>query len=113
MRVVLVCGFLIVGLPNLLGLALGACLRLFLLLTLRYSNLKVLAALADVASGFATAIAAVLIGGAISLGLARWLPIVATVWFAIHFTLLHRPPQLVRCGIGVLCGWWAYSAFLN
>jgi hypothetical protein len=113
MRLLLVCGFLLVGLPNLIGFAFAACVRGALLFARPYANPKVLTALGDVLGGVATVFAATIIARLLDLRFAPWLPIIAALWFAIHFTLLHRLPQFVRASIGVLCGWWAYSIFLN
>jgi hypothetical protein len=113
MRLLLLCAFLTVGLPNLIGLAIVACVRGTLLFLFPFANLKTLSATSDVLGGFATVFVAVIMASVFDLRVTPWLAFTAGTWFAIHFALRNKLPQLMRATIGVLCGWWAYSAFLS
>ena len=113
MRLMLVCGFLVVGLPNLFGFLFGACARIALLCANPLGNANLRVALSEVIGGVATAFAAVLVANLLNLHSSVWLLVVAALWFAIHFVRLARMPQLIRSCIGILCGWCAYSVYLS
>ena len=113
MRLLLVCAFLVVGLPNLFGFVFGACARIALLCANPLGNANLRIAVSEVVGGVATAFATVLIANLLNLHSTSWLLVVAAIWFAIHFVRLARVPQLIRACIGILCGWCAYSVFLS
>ena len=113
LRVLLVVSFFLVGLPNLIGLAFGACARVALLCARPFWDSKVPAALGDLVAGIGTLFAAEIIARALPLGLGSWLPVVAAIWFGIHFMLRGRLREFVPASFGLLCGWLAYSMFQN
>jgi len=78
-----------------------------------FGDAKVRAACGDVAGGFATVFAAAILAHIFNIPLGQWVPVVAAIWFAIHFALLRRAHELVRASMGVFCGWLAYSILLN
>ena len=113
MRLLLVCGFLVVGLPNLFGFVFGACARIALLCANPLGNANLRVALSEIIGGFVIAFAAVLVANLLNLHSSAWLTLMAALWFAIHFIRVAGMPQLIRSCIGILCGWYAYSVFLS
>src|SRR4051812_29385757 len=102
-------GFIAVGIPNILGFAMVALMGpLFFAKVARRSQSAALAA-ADVFSGLATVFAGVLIAWVFRVEVTIWLPMVAAIWFAIHFTRLNRFGEFIRASGGVVCGWLIYE----
>jgi len=113
MRGLLVCGFFLVGLPNVIGLVFGACARVGLLCARPYWDANVPTVVGNVVTGVVTFFAVQVVAAALPVRLGQLLPVVAATWFAIHFTLLRRVREFVPASIGLLCGWLASSIFLN
>jgi hypothetical protein len=106
-------GFLMLGLPNLISFVIVAAIGTLLLCIHPRLNKKLLLASVDFLSGFAAVFAGVFLGYCLELKPTAWLPMVAAVWFAIHFARFGRFGEFMRASIGTVAGWWAYTTFLS
>ena len=99
------------GLPNLVGLIVAGSLGTIILLIRPQVKKSFLFSTADLLSGFVTVFAGVFIADLLNIRPAAWLPMLAALWFAIHFTRCDKLAQFTRAAFGTFLGWWAYAAY--
>jgi hypothetical protein len=58
--------------------------------------------------GFATLFVGLLIERLFSNRPTGWLPLIATIWFAVHFLRLKRTAEFARASAGVFSAWLLY-----
>lgn len=101
---------MILGLPNLLGLVAAAALGTLVLFIRPGVNRAFLLLVAEALSGFVAVFAGVAIARVLNLTPTAWLPMLAGVWFGIHFLRGEKTAEFSRAAVGLLAGWWAYTA---
>ena len=105
-------GFIILGLPNIIGLTLVSGLALLVLPVVPTHKRQALLAAVDVIGGLLSVCAGVLILGLLKVDPAIWFPIAAAIWFAIHFSRINKIPEFLRASLGIVGGWWIYEFWI-
>jgi len=98
------------GIPNILGFICVTGLAFVLSWVVPIASKPGLLALMDVLSGIASVFAGVWTCRLIGFEPHAWLPMVAGVWFGVHFALQERYAEFVRAVMGVFVGWMLYPA---
>jgi hypothetical protein len=99
------------GIPNLLGFLAATLLGFFFNAIFRVKCSAQTLAGADLFSGFAAVFAGICLVRIAGLQPEMWLPMLSTIWFAIHFWLNDGFSQFVLSSAGVLGGWFLYLHF--
>lgn len=102
------CGFLLIGVPNLAGFLIATGIGVLLSGLFRAGRSTLILGMLDLVSGIAGVFAGIILTRWIGLQPAMWLPMIACVWFAIHFGLSGAMLQFVLSSGGVMVGWLAY-----
>ena len=101
-------GFMIAGIPNLLGFmaatAFGLCLNLLLPLKSRRPVYMAV----DLFSGFAAVFCGIFLLRMAGFQPEMWLPIFSAIWFAVHFWMIDGFNQFLLSTAGVMGGWLVY-----
>jgi hypothetical protein len=103
------CGFILLGLPNIIGFAVVAALAVWFVRAVPANKRDMLFATVDVFTGLMSVFVGVYLIGLLQIAPNIWLPILAAAWFAIHFTRINRDAKFLRAAAGVLSGWWLYE----
>src|SRR5688500_17502309 len=103
------CGFILLGLPNIIGFAVVAAIAVWFARIVPSNKKEMLFATVDVFTGLMSVFVGVFLVGLLRIAPTVWLPMLTAAWFAVHFSRLNRDSKFLRAAVGVLTGWWLYE----
>jgi len=97
-------GFILLGLPNIAGFAVVALLAGMVVRLVPRRNRRVLFAVAEALSGFATVFTTVSLARLARIETLSWMFALSWAWFFFYFVFKNRFAEFFRSAVGLFCG---------
>jgi len=107
------CAAVIVGLPNVAGLAATTLLVVVLARLVPLKRRMKLLPWLDVVSGVATILAGLALCRCFNINPTFSLPVISSLWIAAYLLRRHKYIPLLRCSAGIYGGWLLYWMLSN
>jgi len=101
-------GFILLGLPNIMGFAVVTGLVAIALPTVPAGKKGILLAFAEALSGFVSIFASISIARLARVEPTLWIFAIPVTWFFVYFIHKNRVPEFFRSTAGVLSGWFLW-----
>jgi|SRR5712672_59575 len=98
-------GFILLGLPNIIGFAVATILGGMLVPVVPEGKRPTLLCVAEMLSGLVSFFATILIARLVRIEPSFWIFALPGVWFFVYFVSKNRVLEFFRSASGILCGW--------